>query len=121
MSDLTDAILLRVFVGENDLYQGKPLISAIISKAIENHVAGATVLYGRDGFGISRALRTDFYSIDGGPQLPMVIEMIDSETKINNFLPVLNEMIGSGLVTLEKVRARQYHRRGTENRFGNAL
>jgi uncharacterized protein len=104
----TDAVLLRIFVGENDSYKGKPLFLAIIAKARENHVAGATVLHAHDGFGISRAIRTEYFSIDGGPQVPIVVEMIDSETKINEFLPIINEMIESGLVTLEKVRARQY-------------
>jgi uncharacterized protein len=104
----SDAVLLRIFVGENDRYKGKPLFLAIIAKALENHVAGATVLHAHDGFGISRAIRTEYNSIDGGPQVPIVVEMIDSETKINEFLPIVNEMIESGLVTLEKVRARAY-------------
>ena len=113
MPKLAEAVLLRIFVGENDRYQGKPLVPAIISRAIENQLAGATVLYGRDGFGVSRTVRTDFNTIDGGPQLPMVIEMVDSEAKINGFLPILNQMIGSGLVTLEKVQARQYRTSGS--------
>lgn len=108
MPQLSDAVLLRIFVSENDYYHGKALVPAIISKAVENHIAGATVLTAREGFGISRYMRVDFNSIDGGPQLPLVVEIVDEETKINSFLPVLNEMIDSGLITLEKVQARQY-------------
>lgn len=105
---MSEAVLLRIFVGENDNYQGKALVPTILSKALENHIAGATVLSAREGFGISRYMRVDFNSIDGGPQLPLVVEIVDEETKIDSFLPILNEMIDSGLITLEKVHARQY-------------
>jgi hypothetical protein len=105
---MSDAVLLRIFVGEDDQYRGKPLIPAIISKALESRMAGATVLNARDGFGVSRTMRVDFNSIDAGPRLPQVVEIVDDETKINSFLTILNDMIGSGLITLERVRARQY-------------
>lgn len=111
----TEAILLRVFVGEEDRYHGKPLIEAIVAKALEKRLAGATVLPGPTGFGRSRYVRTE-YNVDAGARLPMVVEIIDREDKIDNFLPILSEMVESGLVTLERVRVLHYGRRGDKPR-----
>ncbi len=102
-----DSILLRIFIGESDRHHGKPLHEAIVLKAREQHLAGATVLRGAMGFGKSSRLHTTKIlrlSLD----LPVVIEIVDSEEKINAFLPMLDGMIGGGLVTLEKVRAIRY-------------
>jgi hypothetical protein len=102
-----EAILLRIFIGESDRWQHQPLYEAIVLKARELHLAGATVLRGPMGFGKSSRLHTAKIlrlSLD----LPLVIEIVDSEDKINAFLPALDEMIGGGLVTLEKVRVVQY-------------
>jgi len=102
-----DAVLLRIFIGESDRCQHRPLYEAIVMKAREMHLAGATVLRGPMGFGKSSRLHTAKIlrlSMD----LPIVIEMVESEEKVNEFLPVLDEMIGGGRVTLEKVKVIHY-------------
>jgi uncharacterized protein len=103
----SDAVLLRIFIGESDRWQHKPLHEAIVLKAREMHLAGATVLRGPMGFGKSSRLHTAKIlrlSMD----LPMVIEIVDDEEKIQAFLPVLEPMMGGGLVTLEKVKVLHY-------------
>jgi PII-like signaling protein len=102
-----EALLLRIFIGESDRWQHQPLYEAIVLKAREMHLAGATVLRGPMGFGKASRLHTAKIlrlSMD----LPLVIEIVDSEEKINGFLPVLDEMVGGGLVTLEKVKVIDY-------------
>ena len=102
-----DAALLRIFIGEKDRWKHKPLYEAIVLKAREMHLAGATVLRGPMGFGKSSRLHTTKIlrlSMD----LPLLIEIVDSEDKINAFLPELDKMIGGGLVTLEKVKVVHY-------------
>ena len=102
-----DASLLRIFIGESDRFEHKPLYEAIVLKARELHLAGATVLRGPMGFGKASRLHTAKIlrlSMD----LPLVIEIVDSEEKINAFLPVLEPMIGGGLVTVEKVKVIHY-------------
>jgi uncharacterized protein len=106
-----DAVLLRIFIGESDRYQHKPLYEAIVLRARELELAGATVLRGPMGFGKSSHLHTAKIlrlSMD----LPIVIEIVDSEEKINAFLPVLDEMMGGGLVTLEKAKVIRYQDQG---------
>ena len=106
-----DAVLLRIFIGESDRWHHQPLYEAIVLKAREMHLAGATVLRGPMGFGKSSRLHTAKIlrlSFD----LPLVIEIVDSEEKIQAFLPVLNEMMGGGLLTMEKVKVIDY--RGKE-------
>jgi uncharacterized protein len=102
-----EAMLLRVFVGEDDYYGGRPLCEAIVEKALAMKMAGATVLPGPEGFGQSRRIRSEL-SIDAGPRQPMVVEIVDTEAQIERFLPVVDGMVESGLVTLEKVRAIRY-------------
>jgi uncharacterized protein len=102
-----DSVLLRIFIGEADRADGKPLHEAIVLKARELHLAGATVIRGAMGFGKSSRIHTTKIlrlSVD----LPLVIEIVDSEEKINAFLPTLDQMMGDGLVTLEKVRVIYY-------------
>ena len=102
-----DAVLLRIFVGESDRYEHRPLYEAIVMKARESQLAGATVFRGPMGFGKSSYLHTAKIlrlSMD----LPMVIEIVDTEEKVNGFLPVLDKMMGGGLVTMEKVKVIQY-------------
>ena len=102
-----DAVLLRIFFGENDRFGRKPLYEAVVLKARELQLAGATVLRGPMGFGHSSKLHTAKVlrlSFD----LPMVIEIVDTEAKINEFLPTLDAMMASGLDTLEKVQVVQY-------------
>ena len=101
------ALLLRIFIGEDDKFGGLPLYEAIVLKARELHLAGATVLRGPMGFGASSRLHTTKI-LRLSESLPLVIEIIDSEDKINGFLPVLDGMMTSGLVTLEKVQVLQY-------------
>jgi uncharacterized protein len=105
-----DAVLLRIFFGEKDRFEGSPLYEAILLKAREMHIAGATVLRGPMGFGHSSRLHTAKIlrlSFD----LPIMVEIVDTEAKINEFLPTLDRMMASGLITLEKVQVLQY---GTE-------
>lgn len=102
-----DAVLLRIFIGESDRADHKPLYEAIVLKAREMHLAGATVLRGPMGFGKSSRVHTSKI-IRLSMDLPLVIEIVDSEQKINEFLPVLEGMIGGGLVTLEKVQVVHY-------------
>src|SRR5205814_6695203 len=102
-----DSLLLRIFIGESDRFEHKPLYEAIVLRAREMHLAGATVLRGPMGFGKSSRLHTAKIlrlSMD----LPLVIEIVDSEEKIQAFLPVLDKMMKGGLVTLEKLRVIDY-------------
>ena len=110
-----EATLLRIFLGESDRWKHQPLYEAIVLKAREMHLAGATVLRGPMGFGKSSRLHTAKIlrlSMD----LPVVIEIVDAEEKIQSFLPALDEMMKGGLVTLEKVRVIQYRGRSGEGR-----
>ncbi|HEX9771911.1 MAG TPA: DUF190 domain-containing protein [Steroidobacteraceae bacterium] len=105
----TDALLLRIFLGESDRCNGKPLYEAIVLRARELHVAGATVLRGPMGYGHHSRLHTAKIlrlSVD----LPMVVEIVDREEAIEAFLPELERLMGggSGLVTLEKVKVLRY-------------
>ena len=102
-----EAVLLRIFVGENDRYEYHPLYEAVVLKARELHMAGATVLRGPMGFGHSSRLHTTKI-LRLSDDLPFVVEIIDSEEKINAFLPVLDAMMTSGLVTIEPVQVLQY-------------
>ena len=111
-----DAMLLRVFIGEKDRWEHKPLYETVVLRAREMHLAGATVLRGTMGFGKTSRLHTAKIlrlSFD----LPVVIEIVDSEEKINAFLPVLDGMMKGGLVTLERVRVIDY-RSDQDNAIG---
>lgn len=106
-----DATILRIFIGESDRWHHQPLFEAIVLKAREMHLAGATVLRGPMGFGKSSRLHTAKIlrlSMD----LPIIIEIVDSEEKIQEFLSVLDGMMGGGMVTIEKVKCLHY--RGIE-------
>jgi uncharacterized protein len=102
-----NAVLLRIFVGEDDRFEHQPLYEAVVLKAREQHLAGATVLRGPMGFGHSSRLHTAKI-LRLSEDLPFVIEIVDSEEQIDAFLPVLDKMMGSGLVTMEKVQVLQY-------------
>lgn len=97
-----EAVLLRIFIGESDRLEHQPLYEAIVFKAREMHLAGATVLRGPMGFGKSSRLHSAKI-LQLSANLPMVIEIVDSEEKIQSFLPVLDKIMGDGLVTMEKV------------------
>lgn len=102
-----EALLLRVFLGESDRSDGRPLYERIVLKAREMHMAGATVLRGPMGFGRSSRLHTAKI-LRLSEDLPIVIEIVDSEEKIRAFLDALEPIMGSGLVTLEKVQVLRY-------------
>ena len=110
-----DALLLRIFVGEDDRAEGLPLYEAIVLKARERQLAGATVLRGPMGFGRSSRLHTAKI-LRLSEDLPFIVEIVDSEERINAFLPVLETIMGSGLVTLEKVRVIRYGDGGAEQK-----
>ena len=103
----SDAVLLRIFFGEDDKVGRQPLYEAIVLKAREMHLAGATVLRGPIGFGRSSRLHTTKV-LRLSEDLPIIIEIVDAEAKINAFLPELEKFMGSGLVTLEKVKVLRY-------------
>lgn len=105
-----DAVLLRIFLGESDRCEHRPLYEAIVLKARELHMSGATVLRGPMGFGPSSRLHTAKI-LRLSEDLPMVVEIVDSQEKIDAFLPVLDAMMGSGLITIEKVTVLQYGHR----------
>jgi PII-like signaling protein len=102
-----ESVLLRIFIGENDRHEHLPLYEAIVLKARELHLAGATVLRGPMGFGHSSRMHTAKI-LRLSEDLPLIIEIVDSEEKINAFVAVLDGMMGSGLVTMEKVKVVQY-------------
>lgn len=102
-----DGLLLRIFVGEADLYKGKPLYEQIVLKARTLNLAGATVLRGIMGFGAASRIHTAKL-LRLSEDLPVVIEVVDTEEKINLLLPFLDEVVTEGLVTLEKVRVITY-------------
>ena len=102
-----ESILLRIYINEMEKWQHKPLYEAIVFKAREMQLGGATVLRGPMGFGKSSHLHTAKI-LDLSNNLPLVIEIVESEERIATFLPILDEMIGSGLVTMEKVKVLHY-------------
>ena len=105
-----EAVLLRIFFGENDKFHRVPLHEAIVLKAREMHLGGATVLRGHIGFGHSSRIHSSKF-LRLSQDLPVVVEIVDSQEKIEAFLPVLDGMMSSGLVTLERAEVLQY---GTE-------
>ena len=105
--------LLRIFVGETDHYRGRPLYEAIVKRARESGMAGATVLHGTMGFGAHSRMHTAKV-LRLSEDLPVVVEIVDKPERIESFLPELDEMIDEGLVTLEKVKVIAY-RHSEEN------
>ena len=102
-----DAVLLRIFFGQDDKFGHLPLYEAIVLKAREVHLVGATVLRGHVGFGHSCHIHTTKI-LRLSQDLPVVVEIVDSQDKIDAFLPLLDEMMSSGLITIEKVQVLQY-------------
>jgi hypothetical protein len=99
--------LMRIFIGESDKFQGKPLYEALLERMRAKGLAGATVLRGVAGFGASSKVHTDKIlrlSLD----LPLIIEIVETDEAIETILPDLNEMIGGGLITLERARVIMY-------------
>ncbi len=102
-----EAVLLRAFFGEDDRFEGRPLHEMIVHEAREAGLAGATVLRGAIGFGHSAVIRSS-RTLALSEDLPVVVEIVDREERIEAFLPRLDEMMSGGLVTLEKVRVIEY-------------
>jgi len=103
-----DAVLLRIFIGENDRHQHRPLYEAIVLAARERGLAGATVIRGPMGYGASSRLHTAKI-LRLSADLPLVVEIVDTEEKVRAFLPTLETMMTtSGLVTLENVQVIRY-------------
>ena len=107
MKESRSECLLRIFVGESDRHDGHPLYEWIVRKAREHGLAGATVLRGLEGFGAHSRVHTAKI-LRLSTDLPIVIEIVDTEEKIEAFLPEIDDAIGEGLATLEKVRIRFY-------------
>jgi PII-like signaling protein len=102
-----DGVLLRIFAGDSDLHEGVPLYEAIVKKARELGIAGATVLKGSMGFGAHSVLHTAKV-LELSADLPIVIEIVDTEEKIRRLLPVVDAMVREGLITMESVRIVAY-------------
>jgi PII-like signaling protein len=102
--------LLRIFIGESDRWHGKPLYQAIVERVREEGLAGATVLRGIEGFGADSRLHTARL-LRLSEDLPVVIEIVDSAERIEAILPVLDEMVGEGMVTVERVEVIAYRGR----------
>lgn len=99
--------LMRIHIGERDRYQGKPLHQAIVELLRSRHYAGATVLRGIMGFGASSKLHSERF-LELSLDLPIIVECIETEEKIEEILPVLDEMLGGGLITLERAKVIMY-------------
>jgi hypothetical protein len=102
-----DARLLRIFIGESDTHEGRPVYQAIVGTLRKEGLAGVTVLRGIEGFGKSSRLHTA-HILRLSEDLPIVIECVDTTDRIEAILPTLDAMIGDGLVTLERVDVRVY-------------
>lgn len=102
-----DSVLLRIFISELDRYQGRPLHEALVLKAREIGLAGATVLRGALGYGHSSRIHTAKI-LRLSDDLPLVVEIVETQEKVEEFLPVLDEMLEGGLVTIEKARVLRY-------------
>lgn len=103
----SEAFLLRIFIGESNKADGRPLYKVIVEEARKRGMAGATVMRGFMGFGANSRIHTSKV-LRLSEDLPVVVEIVDTEGKIEAFLPELDKMIGEGLVTLEKVRVISY-------------
>lgn len=101
------AVMLRIFIGESDRYNGKPLYEYIVLKARELDLAGATVSRGLMGFGADSRVHSSKI-LDLSEDLPIIIEIVDSESNIDKLMPFIDESVEEGLVTLEKMRVIKY-------------
>ena len=102
-----EQMLMRVYIGERDKHDGRPLYEAIVRLLRERHFAGATVLRAIMGFGANARIRTQKV-LDLSIDLPIVVECVDEESKIREVLPDLDKMIGGGLITLERAHVITY-------------
>ncbi len=102
-----DGKMLRIFIGENDKYEGLPLYEWLVNKAREHGLAGATVFRGIEGFGAHSRLHTAKI-LRLSSDLPIVVEVVDTEDKIESFLPLIDDAVVEGLATVERVEVRFY-------------
>lgn len=115
-----DRVLMRIHIGERDKYKGKALYQAIVELLRERQYAGATVFRGIMGFGASSQVHTDHF-LELSSDLPIVVECVETEERIESILPELDDMIGGGLITLERARVIMYrHEQPTEERRPSA-
>jgi uncharacterized protein len=110
-----DGYLLRIFIGESDHYEGRPLYEAIVHKARQFPLAGATVLRGPMGFGAESHMHTAKI-LRLSEDLPIVIEIVDAKEKIDAFLPIVDQMMDDGLITLERVQVLKYRHQRSERK-----
>ncbi|ACN98920.1 DUF190 domain-containing protein [Sulfurihydrogenibium azorense] len=106
-----EALLLRIHIGEADKCEGKPLYKKIVQILRENHIAGATVLRGILGYGKSTVIHSASI-LDLSEDLPIIVEVIDSEEKIKNVIPIIEKYVKNGLITMEKVKVIKYTAEG---------
>jgi PII-like signaling protein len=99
--------LVRIFIGESDRWKGRPLADALLERLRKEGFAGATVLRGLAGFGARSVVHTT-HLLELSQDLPLVVEVVDSDEQVERLKPILDEMLADGLVTLEKVRVLRY-------------
>lgn len=102
-----NSMLLRIFIGESDRYKGKPLYEAITQRARELHIAGVTVIRGILGYGADSRMHKAKL-LDLSEDLPIIIEIVDSQENIDKILPFLDETVTEGLITLEEIKVIKY-------------
>src|SRR5215208_235726 len=108
-----ERVLMRIHIGERDKHDGKALYQEIVELLRREHYAGATVFRGIMGFGANSKLRTDRF-LELSVDLPLVVECIDTEERIQAILPTLDRMIGGGLITLERAKVIMYRPHGAD-------
>jgi PII-like signaling protein len=106
-----EGMLLRIFIGESDSFKGKPLYEQIVLKARELNLAGATVIHGTMGFGAGSRIHTAKI-VRLSDDLPIIVELVDTEEKLNSLMPFLDETVEEGLITMERVKVVKYRRKG---------
>ncbi len=111
-------LLLRIFIGEGDMYKGKALYEQIVLKARELHLAGATVVRGIMGFGADSRVHTAKI-LRLSEDLPIIIELVDTEENLQKLMPFLDETVQEGLITMEKVKVIKYRHSGQGNAAQN--
>jgi len=110
MRNIETAVRLRIFVGEDDKYKGRPMYEEIVVQAQQSHLAGATVFRGYLGYGKASGLNPGKI-LRSSRDLPVVIEILDSEGKVSAFLDILDQLLTGGVVTLEKVQMLRYSKK----------
>lgn len=102
-----EQVLVRIFIGESDRWHGRPLATALVERLRKDGFAGATVLRGLAGFGARSIVHTS-QLLELSQDLPLVVEVVDTQEHVERLVPILDDMIADGLVTLEKVRVLKY-------------